>query len=51
MAEEKKKLWEKPELIVISRSNPEEYVLFACFQSPAGSMCGDENQNRVAGNS
>ncbi len=50
MKEKAKKHWEKPELIVISRSNPEEYVLFACFTAPGlGGICGNEHENRVAG--
>lgn len=49
MKEENKKTWKKPELIVISRSNPEEYVLFACFSAPRGGLCGSETENRVAG--
>ena len=50
MKEENKKRWKKPELIVISRSNPEEYVLFACFSSagPIGGICGNERENSVA---
>jgi hypothetical protein len=51
MKKENKKHWEKPELIIISRSNPEEYVLFACFQNagPIGGICGNEDENSVAG--
>ncbi len=30
MSEEKKKKWEKPELVVLVRRNPEEMVLTAC---------------------
>ncbi|MDA3788138.1 MAG: hypothetical protein PF503_06550 [Desulfobacula sp.] len=53
MREENKKHWKKPELIVISRSNPEESVLFACFQAagPLGGTCGNERENSMAGSS
>lgn len=51
MKEETKKRWKKPELIIISRSNPEEYVLFACFgtRGPLGNICGNERENSRAG--
>ena len=49
MEKKNKKQWKKPELVVIIRSNPEEYVLFACFTAPVGGICGNEQESRVAG--
>jgi hypothetical protein len=51
MTKNTKKEWKKPELIVISRSNPEEYVLFACFTTanPITKVCGNEHENSIAG--
>ena len=31
-----KKLWRKPELLIIARSNPEEIVLTSCKRALAG---------------
>ena len=45
--EKEKKSWEKPQLIVLGRSKPEEGVLAACKLSPATApgpnhkACGD----------
>lgn len=49
-----KKLWSKPELIVLARSNPEEAVLLNCkaTTSPQGSpkACKTSGQSCVANN-
>jgi hypothetical protein len=50
MTEPTKKHWQKPELIVIVRSNPEENVLLGCkyedvsSQGPSGHKCNNNGK-------
>lgn len=48
MSEEKmgNKEWQKPELVVLVRSKPEEAVLAACKESSEGSSGPTTNNNR-----
>ncbi len=46
-----KKMWQKPELIIVVRNQPEENILNSCKTSnlrtpgPAGKLCADYNGN------
>lgn len=49
----KKKIWKKPELVVLLRNRPEEDVLVQCKTERAGNTPGTSAQmcgNNVAGN-
>ena len=51
MEDKKIKKWNKPELIILVRNQPEESVLDSCKTStghtpgPAGKLCSDYNGN------
>ena len=44
-----KKAWQKPELIVLARSNPEEAVLTTCKGNSIVSAAGTHNRKCIQG--